>query len=189
MNDTFNMAPNTANFSPTMTVTGLANGVLSNDTATPNGPMTALLTGSGTVSSMMPASSVNMDSAAENGFTATVTTSTSANYQVGEEVTLSGASVSAYNGTFVVSSVLSNTQFTYQSTILGLAGSTGGTVTNATQSLSRRATTHGSVVLNANDGSLAYTPAAGFTGTDTFTYEAVDAVSNTASARPPSRFM
>ncbi len=180
-NDTFSMAPNTPSFSPTMTVAGLANGVLGNDTATANGPMTALLTGSGVVTSTLMASSVGMVSAAENGFTATVTTTNSNNYQVGDEVTLAGASVSAYNGTFLVSSVLSNTQFTFQNTVLGLPGSAGGTVTNGTQTLYSRTTAHGTVALNANDGSLAYTPVAGYTGTDTFTYEAVDAVSNTAS--------
>ena len=42
-------------------------------------------------------------------------------------------------------------------------------------------TGHGSVTLNAVDGSFTYTPDAGYTGTDSFTYQAVDAVSNTVS--------
>jgi VCBS repeat-containing protein len=41
--------------------------------------------------------------------------------------------------------------------------------------------THGTVVLNAN-GSYAYTPNAGFVGTDTFVYQLVDADGGTASA-------
>ena len=54
------------------------------------------------------------------------------------------------------------------------------------------APTHGTLVLNA-DGSLTYTPVAGFVGTDTFTYRAVDAnasstpatVTITVAAAPP----
>jgi hypothetical protein len=42
-------------------------------------------------------------------------------------------------------------------------------------------TAHGSLTLNAVDGSFSYTPAAGFTGTDSFTYQAVDALTNTPS--------
>jgi hypothetical protein len=45
-----------------------------------------------------------------------------------------------------------------------------------------QATAHGSVTLNAVDGSFTYTPAAGFTGSDSFTYQAVDAITNTAGA-------
>ncbi len=42
-------------------------------------------------------------------------------------------------------------------------------------------TANGQVWLNEADGSFAYTPAADFVGTDTFTYQAVDAYSHTAS--------
>ncbi len=38
------------------------------------------------------------------------------------------------------------------------------------------------MTLNSADGTFAYTPTANFTGTDSFTYQAVDAVSNNASA-------
>src|SRR5205823_3609765 len=38
------------------------------------------------------------------------------------------------------------------------------------------------IALVAQNGSFTYTPAAGFVGTDSFTYKAVDAMSNAASA-------
>src|SRR5262249_54866093 len=41
--------------------------------------------------------------------------------------------------------------------------------------------THGTITLNAN-GSFAYTPTTGFTGTDTFTYKASDGNSESAAA-------
>ena len=48
-------------------------------------------------------------------------------------------------------------------------------------------TAHGNVTLNALDGSFTYTPDANFTGVDSFTYQAVDAISNTTSVNslPP----
>ena len=108
-NDTYAMAPNNGSFPSTMTVTGLANGVLANDTDA-SGPMNAVLVG---------------------GSTITVGTAT-----------INGVPTTTY-----------------------------------TQN-----TAHGSVTLNAVDGSFSYTPAANFTGLDSFTYQAVDALSNTASA-------
>ncbi len=181
--DTYNMAPNNANFTPTLTVAGLASGVLGNDSATANGPMSAVLTGGSATSVTAQASGIS--SVTESGLTVTVTTTASMTMQVGEEVTLAGVPLppqGTYNGTFVVSGVLSPTQFTYQSAFAGMPSSAGGTVTNVTQTLYSAATPHGTVTLNANDGSLAYTPAANYSGTDTFTYQAVDAVSNTPSA-------
>ncbi len=52
---------------------------------------------------------------------------------------------------------------------------------NGPQTLYTQNTPHGSVTLNSGDGSVAYTPAPGYSGTDNFTYEAVDDVSNTPS--------
>ncbi len=181
--DTYNMAPNNGNFTPTLTVAGLAKGVLGNDNATANGPMSAVLTGGSATS--VTAQSSSISSVTETGLTVTVTTTASVNMQVGEEVSLAGVPLppqGTYNGAFVVSGVLSPTQFTYQSAFAGMSSSAGGTVTNGTQTLYSAATLHGTVTLNANDGSLAYTPAANYSGTDTFTYQAVDAVSNTPSA-------
>jgi hypothetical protein len=109
VNDTFSMAPNNGSFPTAMTVSGLANGVLANDTDA-NGPMNAVLVG-------------------------------------GNAITVGSAKVNnAYTVTY-------------------------------TQS-----TAHGSITLNAVDGSFTYTPTANFTGTDSFTYQAVDAISNTPSS-------
>ncbi len=180
-NDTFSMAPNNANFSPTMTVLGLGQGVLANDTPTTNGPMSAVLTGSGVSTIPVAPATVTINSVSATGFTVTVTTAATNNYQVGEEISISGVALAAYNGTFLVSSVLSPTQFTYQSATANLGPSTSGQVQNGPQTLYRESTPNGSVTLNSGDGSIAYTPAPDFSGTDSFTYEAVDTVSNTPS--------
>jgi phosphotransferase system IIA component len=64
----------------------------------------------------------------------------------------------------------------------GSAITTGSGTVNGTYTVTyTQKTAHGSVTLNAVDGSFTYTPDAGYTGQDSFTYQAVDAVSNTAS--------
>jgi hypothetical protein len=50
--------------------------------------------------------------------------------------------------------------------------------------ISHTAPAHGSLTLN-QDGSLSYTPAAGFTGTDTFSYTVSDAVRLYQAHLPP----
>jgi hypothetical protein len=108
VNDSFNVAPNNGSFPTTVTVSGLANGVLANDTDT-GGPMNAVLVGGSAIA-------------------------------VGSDT---------INNTYTV---------TYS-----------------------QKTAHGNVTLNALDGSFTYTPDANFTGSDSFTYQAVDAISNAAS--------
>ncbi len=118
--DTFSMAPNNTNFSPTMTALGLSHGVLANDSATTNGPMNALLVGGGITTTSVGPANVSVSSVSATGFTVTVSTAANNAYQVGEEVTLSGVPSAAYNGTFLISSVLAPDQFTYQSTTANL---------------------------------------------------------------------
>jgi hypothetical protein len=71
-------------------------------------------------------STVNISSLAESGNTVTVTTTTAHNFSTGQSVTISGASVSNYNGTFTITGVTSNT-FTVTNSTSGLANATGGT--------------------------------------------------------------
>ena len=66
--------------------------------------------------------------ASESGTTVTVTTATSLGLQIGESVTITGMSVSAYNNTFVIRTVPSSTTFTITGTA-GTGAATGGTVT------------------------------------------------------------
>jgi len=183
--DSYSMAPNTANFTTTMTATGLAVGVLGNDTATTNGPMNAMLTGAGvTTTNLAPASSA-ISTASEVNNVVTITTATATNLVAGEGVTISGVGTSGYNGYFAIATVLSGTQFTYTTSALGLStdSSGGGTASSVATTVYSEATSNGTVSLDAQDGSFSYTPTTvNFLGTDTFTYEAVDAVSNTASA-------
>ncbi len=51
--------------------------------------------------------------ATEAAFTPTITTATAHNLQIGQQVTISGVSVSGYNGTYTVLSIPSATTFTY----------------------------------------------------------------------------
>ncbi len=62
-----------------------------------------------------------------------------------------------------------------------MADGNAGTVSLAATTVLTGNTANGTVWLNELDGSFAYTPAPGFVGIDTFTYQAVDAVSHTAS--------
>ena len=61
--------------------------------------------------------------------TVTITTTAAHGFGVGESVTIAGVGVAGYNGTFVVTSVLSSTKFTYTDATAGLAASGGGTAT------------------------------------------------------------
>ena len=72
--DTLSLAPNITSFSKLMATNGLANGVLGNDTATTNGAMNALLTGSGVTSTVVLPTSSGIVAAAENANVVTVTT-------------------------------------------------------------------------------------------------------------------
>ncbi len=179
--DQYSMAPNTANFGTTMTSAGLASGVLGNDTATANGPMDAVLTGAGVTSVAVGPQSRSLLTTSETGNVVTVTTSAATGLVVGEGVTITGVSDTDYNGYYAVASVLSSTQFTYISGLTAMPDALGGTVSAVATTVYSAPTTHGQVWLNALDGSFAYSPTANYLGTDTFTYQAVDARSNTAS--------
>ena len=66
--------------------------------------------------------------ATETGNTVTITTSSAEDLAVGETVAITGVAVSGYNGQWMVTSVISPTQFTYTDTTPKLAASGGGTV-------------------------------------------------------------
>ncbi len=178
--DNYSMAPNTANFTSAMTITGLASGVLGNDTATANGPMNAVLTLAGTTSALVSPQNSSIVTASETGNVVTITTATATGLVAGEGVTITGAG--GYNGYYAIASVLSSTQFTYTATATNMPSASGGTASAGATAVYTAATAHGQVWLNSLDGSFAYSPNADYLGTDTFTYKAVDAVSNTASA-------
>jgi hypothetical protein len=74
--------------------------------------------------------SVNISTATESGTTVTVTTVGPHGLEQGETVTIAGASVDGYNGTFTITGVTSTT-FTYRAAS-GLADATGGTASNNT---------------------------------------------------------
>ena len=166
-----------------MTVTGQANGVLANDTPTTNGPAIAVLTGAGVTLTQLPAATSTIASASENGFVVTITTATAHNFQPGESVAINVPTTTGYNGTFDIAAVLSSTQFTFTTTTLGLTpDSAGGTAVTTATTIYTATTSKGATVwLNSADGTFAYSPPVNFSGIDTFTYAAVDAVSNTAS--------
>src|SRR5262249_50342654 len=80
----------------------------------------------------------------EDGNTVTVATgATGATHtlQPGDVVTISGAGVAGYNGTFTVTSVPSTRSFTYTNPISGLARSGGGTITLAVPGLTESGNT------------------------------------------------
>ena len=72
------------------------------------------------------ANSTLTESSAGAGTTVTVTTTAANGLATGATVTIAGASVTGYNGTFPVT-VTSSTTFTYTATTSGLANATGGT--------------------------------------------------------------
>jgi len=71
-----------------------------------------------------------VESTAGTGTTVTITTSTPNNYAVGTPITISGVGT-GYNGTWVISQVLSPNSFTYTALTSGLAASGGGTVSSS----------------------------------------------------------
>jgi hypothetical protein len=80
------------------------------------------VSGGGTVTLAAPGLS-------ESGNTVTVRTAAAHGRSVGDVVTISGAGVTGYNGTFAVTSVPSARSFTYTSPTAGLASSGNGTMT------------------------------------------------------------
>ncbi len=204
-NDTFSMAPNDGNnFYSTMAVAGATNsgsnssnnagplnGVLANDSNA--GPMYATLTTPGTTSTVLAPQFTNISGLTETGMVVTVTTTAPTNFLPGEQIVISGVGTSGYNGTFEISTVDPVDQmFTYINSVsngppvIGLSPDPGGTNAIASSPVATTiytaATAQGTVWLNAADGTFAYSPNPGFSGTDTFTYQAVDAATNTASA-------
>jgi len=71
--------------------------------------------------------------ATESGNMVTITTTTPNDFVVGQSVTVSGVTVSGYNGTCTITSTTPTT-FTFQSGVTGLANSGGGIVTGTTSS-------------------------------------------------------
>ena len=67
-------------------------------------------------------------SATESGNTVTITTATATGLSVGNLTSIVGVGVAGYNGLFTVTSVASDTSFTYTDPTAGLAPSSGGTV-------------------------------------------------------------
>ena len=83
--------------------------------------------------------------ATENGFLVTITTTAAHGLSAGQSVTIAGAGVAGYNGTFPVVSVPAPTQFTYIAGTSGLAASGGGTAASATATIQTTAA-HGFVI-------------------------------------------
>ena len=201
--DVFSMAPNTSDFYTTMAVTAATASVLTNDTPTTNGPMYAALIGTGVTSTVLPPVQTTPSSlqaaisgATETGMVVTITVPDVSHLSPGEAVNIAGVATSGYDGTFEIATVdLATETFTYVdsvnngSPILNLPPDPGGLGTSITTSATTIYTTNtangGTVWLNALDGSFAYSPPAGFTGTDSFTYQAVDAASGTPSGTTP----
>jgi hypothetical protein len=67
-------------------------------------------------------------SATESNNVVTITTATTSGLSAGNLMTIQGVGVGGYNGTFTVTSVKSDTSFTYVDTNTGLGASSGGTV-------------------------------------------------------------
>src|SRR5262249_44961630 len=74
---------------------------------------------------------VSISTLTESGTTVTVTTSAANTLVDGQQVQISGASVSGYNGTFTIH-VTDSTHFTYTASTSGLASATGGSATQWT---------------------------------------------------------
>ncbi|HWE01726.1 MAG TPA: hypothetical protein VG326_04890 [Tepidisphaeraceae bacterium] len=66
-----------------------------------------------TTTATVGASTVSLESASESGTTATLTSTGPHGFKVGQQVTVTGESVSGYNGTFTITAVPSSTTFSY----------------------------------------------------------------------------
>jgi uncharacterized repeat protein (TIGR01451 family) len=75
---------------------------------------------------IVPVDSNLIASATESGTTATITTVGAHNFIAGNQVTITGAGVNGYNGTFTITSVNPPTQFSYTVNASGLGNSSGG---------------------------------------------------------------
>jgi hypothetical protein len=75
---------------------------------------------------VVPVDSNLIASATEAGTTATITTVGAHNFIAGNQVTITGALISGYNGTFIITSVNPPLQFSYTDSIAGLGSSSGG---------------------------------------------------------------
>ncbi len=71
--------------------------------------------------------------ASSSGTTATITTTANHNLTVGATVMVSGVPEGGYNGTFVVTAIVSNTKFSYTTAVSDMAASGGGTVSTQTR--------------------------------------------------------
>ena len=73
---------------------------------------------------------ISISTATEVGTTATITTATPHGLSAGVVVTIQGVSVAGYNGTWIVTSVISPTKFTFTAAASGLAAGSGGSMTS-----------------------------------------------------------
>ncbi len=166
----------TAAVNTTLTVPA-ATGVLANDTlGTPAATITAstqpthgivtLSTGDGSFTYTPTAGYTGSDS-----FTYTLTNSVGVSTAT-VNLTVTGTAPTAMNDTYVVAA---NTALTVAAATGVLANDTRGnpaaTITGNTMPM------HGTLMLNATDGSFTYTPTAGYTGNDSFQYTLTNAVS------------
>ena len=93
----------------------------------------------------------DIESSSGAGTTATVTTASANGYVAGESVIIAGVSAggttnNAYNGTYVVGTVLSPTSFTYTASASGLAAGSGGTASTTAANAGLLAGTQRSMV-------------------------------------------
>ena len=85
--------------------------------------------------------------ATQSGYTCTIATTTPHLCTAGQSVLLAGVGVAGYNGTWIVSSVVDSTHFTFANTVSGLASSGGGTATPLTQTVTvQTSSAHGFTV-------------------------------------------
>jgi hypothetical protein len=69
---------------------------------------------------------VAISTATSSGTTATITTATANTFAAGQQVVIAGVSVAGYNGTFIIVTAPTNTQFTYTTVGSNLANGSGG---------------------------------------------------------------
>ncbi len=165
------------------TYTGSTSNMTSETGGTATTPLNALLTGSGVIAKPLVPISKGFTSAAEVGNLVTITTNAPTNLVPGEGVTLSNTGLT-YTVATAVTNAAGNTVLTIIDPTPGPASpflnGLSGTISSVATTVYTETLSHGTLSLNALDGSVAFTAEQGYFGTDTFTYKAVDALSNTA---------
>lgn len=178
-NDSYSVIEDTA-----LTAT-LANGLLANDTDADNNTLTAVVVSQPTHGSLVLSSNgtfVYTPAANFNG-------SDSFTYQASDGLTTSNVATVTFtvNGTNDAPTAVNDSYFTAANTAVTVTAANGVLVNDTdaeNDALTAIAVTqpaNGTLTLNAN-GSLVYTPNAGFIGVDTFTYSASDGSANSPAA-------